>query len=371
VHTIADRVSHEVGDGGCALVVCNTVARAQAVFALLRPRFGADVVLLHARLVAAERAARTERVVDLLGPPGRGTARPCRLIVVATQVAEQSFDVDVDVLISDLAPIDLLLQRAGRLFRHRRPDRRREPTVIVSGLRVDDDGLPRWPGGSRAVYGDHLLLRSAALVLTAAAGAGWSIPAQVPALVAAGYSDEPVGPDTWREIAAQYWQEWLEREAGRTTRAADFLLAGPDQLGLPTLEGLHERATAALPTEERVAAVVRDGDESVEVILVRRDPSGGYLSLAGRRLGVTGEATVADDTLLEQVVGDTVRLPANPSLTTAAIRELTPLPGWRGDPWLRRARALVLDESLSATLGDHRLVYSDDAGLSHEQPGHR
>ncbi|WP_416210645.1 hypothetical protein [Frankia sp. Cas8] len=56
------------------------------------------------------------------GRPGRpdGAARPPRLVVVATQVAEQSFDVDVDLLVTDLAPIDLLLQRVGRLHRHDR-----------------------------------------------------------------------------------------------------------------------------------------------------------------------------------------------------------------------------------------------------------
>ncbi|WP_231861458.1 MULTISPECIES: CRISPR-associated helicase Cas3' [Frankia] len=370
VDAVADRVIREVGGGGCALVVCNTVARAQDVYAAIRPEFGQDVVLLHARLVAGERAARTETVVDLLGPPGRGTARPGRLVVVATQVAEQSFDVDVDLLVSDLAPIDLLLQRAGRLFRHRRPDRGREPKVIVCGLRVDAEGLPRWPGGSRAVYGDHLLLRSAALVLEAAAGAGWSVPAQVPELVTAGYGDEPLGPDAWSQSATRYRQEWADREADRTVRAADFLLSGPDKLGVKTLEGLHERATAVLTTEERVAAVVRDGDESVEVVLVRGDPAGGYRSLAGRSLGRHGEAAISDDTLLEQVFADTVRLPANKALTAVAIKELAPLPGWQGDPWLRRARALVLDDDLSTTLGGHRLSYSHETGLSHERLGH-
>uniref|UniRef100_UPI002AD3E96F CRISPR-associated helicase Cas3' n=1 Tax=Frankia sp. Cas4 TaxID=3073927 RepID=UPI002AD3E96F len=120
--TVAAAVAVEVGAGGCALVVCNTVARAQDVYSALRPVFGADVMLLHARFIAAERAVRTERVVDLLGRPGRpdGAARPPRLVVVATQVAEQSFDVDVDLLVTDLAPIDLLLQRVGRLHRHDR-----------------------------------------------------------------------------------------------------------------------------------------------------------------------------------------------------------------------------------------------------------
>lgn len=57
--------------------------------------------------------------------------------MVATQIAEQSFDVDADLLITDLAPMDLLLQRIGRMHRHDgviRPPGLREPTVIVTGF---------------------------------------------------------------------------------------------------------------------------------------------------------------------------------------------------------------------------------------------
>ncbi len=383
--TVATVVAAEVGaGGGCALVVCNTVARAQGVYRALRPVFGADVVLLHARLVAAERAARTERIVDLLGRPGRkgGAPRPQppqRLVVVATQVVEQSFDVDVDLLVSDLAPIDLLLQRVGRLHRHdrpvsARPPGLRRPRVVVSGLLLRAGEVPQWPGGSRAVYGDHLLLRSAALVTEAAAGtgAGWSVPADVPGLVAAGYGDEPLGPPEWAEAAARYRADWAARERLREVKAAEFLLSGESNLGWPTLAGLHEKSTASLDDEEKVAAVVRDGEESVEVVLVRRGPAGaGYLTLGGRPLGPNGDAAAHDDSLLEEVVGATVRLPANRDITAAARADLAPLPGWRHDPWLRRARALVLDDELSVALGRYRLAYDDGTGLSHERGGDR
>ncbi|WP_242423551.1 hypothetical protein [Frankia sp. EI5c] len=113
--------------------------------------------------------------------------------------------------------------------------------------------------------------------------------------------------------------------------------------------------------------MVRDGEESLEVILVRGNPSGGYLTLGGRPLGQSGEAAISDETLLEEVAGATIRLPANKEITAAARQDLMPLPGWDADPWLKRARALILDATLSVHLGGYHLVYDHSLGLTHER----
>ena len=360
-------------DGGCALVVRNTVTRAQRTYAAVKEVFGSDAVLLHARLAAGERADGTERVLELLGRPGRDDAppRPRRLVVVATQLAEQSFDVDVDLLITDLAPIDLLLQRIGRLHRHARPEserpsRVRRPRVIVTGMAPGGSGPPRFPRGSLYVYGEHLLLRTAALVTAAAAGRGWSVPVQVPELVDRGYgTDEELLPAGWRASANEALQKWDQERAVRQARAEQFLLAGVDRLGESTLKGLHERSIDELRDDDQVAAVVRDGEPSVEVVLVRRSVDG-FLTLGGRSLGPNGDVVATDETVLEEVTRASVRLPPRPELTKAALDELRPLPGWGSDPWLRRSRALELDDSWSARLGGHRLTYSTELGLLDE-----
>jgi len=376
---VAAAVTAEVSDGGRALVICNTVRRAQEVFDLVNEEFVSDVVLLHSRFTAATRAERSAQLVDQLGPPGRKGAatRPERLVVVATQVAEQSFDVDVDLLVSDLAPIDLLLQRVGRLHRHDRPgrdrpERLRQPRLLVSGLRLETDGTPSWPAGSATVYGDHPLLRAAALVLDAAAGPGWSIPARVPGLVADGYGEAPLGPPGWAEMAARYRREWRDTQATRAAKAENFLLAGVDALGEPTLAGLHTNSSALAPDDDQVAAAVRDGKESLEVVLVRRGPERGYQLLSGRPIGPEGAAVNGDDALLEELAGAMTRLPPLAAITAAARAELGPLPGWdRDDPWLRHARALVLDENLSVPLGRYVLTYDDDRGLRYQRQGER
>ncbi len=172
---VGDLLADELADGGTALVIRNSVARAQSVYEELRGRFGdAEVRLLHARFTVARRADLTQECLRLLGPrtprlPGG------RLILVATQLAEQSFDVDADLLVTDLAPVDLLLQRIGRLHRHEgtaRPDRLRTPRTFITGFQPREGREPAFAYASEMIYGRHLLLRTAAVL--PGAGKGWS-----------------------------------------------------------------------------------------------------------------------------------------------------------------------------------------------------
>ncbi|MWK34611.1 CRISPR-associated helicase Cas3' [Actinomadura sp. J1-007] len=350
--------------GGCALVIRNTVRRAQDTFDALRAEFGDEVRLLHGRLSAAHRADRTEECLQALGPPEpNGPGRPARRILVATQLAEQSFDVDADLLITDLVPMDLLLQRIGRTHRHsgvRRPGPVVEPRVIVTGFLPRDGAPPEFPGAAEAIYGRYLLMRTAAQVC-AAEGGCWSIPGQVPQLVADVYgSDRYSVPEDWAEAERQARADWEARQRARAESAEPFLLTRAGEHTRRTLEGLHRGGVSGSLSEEHHRAVVRDGDRSVEVVLVRRDDRG-YRALSGRSLGTHGEAS---RDVLDDLLGGTVRLPAK--LTQAAEADLGPLDGWRDHPWLRYSRALPLDASDAARLGDHVLRYDSLLGLVEE-----
>lgn len=358
---VVDCLKDRLADGGCVLVIRNTVARAQSTFEALRKEFGSDVRLLHGRLHAGHRADRTQEVLKLLGPPAEGPERPGRLIVVATQLAEQSFDVDADLLITDLAPMDLLLQRIGRLHRHdnvNRPDRLSRPTVVVTGLHLHDDQAPHVLRASEKIYGRYLLLRTAAEIERAAKAGGntWSIPRQVPELVARVYGTETVVPEAWTEAEEQARRDWEGRQAERREKAAQYLLTRAGEHGAPTLAGLHFGAHSRL-NEGQFEALVRDGERSAEVVLVRRGEDG-FRAATGRKLGPNGEVAAE---LVDDVLAGTVRLPA--SLTEAAEQALGPLAGWRDHPWLRYSLALELDEHGEAALGDVRLRYDDLLGL--------
>lgn len=358
-------VVHRLGDdletGGCALVIRNTVRRAQDTYRALRERFSEDVVLLHGRLAVGTRADRTERVLSRLGPPSRDVERPRRLIVVATQLAEQSFDVDVDLLVTDLAPIDLLLQRAGRLHRHdrdatERPVRLRTPRVVVTGASGLETATPKFPGGSEYVYSRYHLLRAAALVMQAVDAGGWSIPQDVPRLVGLGYGKGALVPQSWADEERKARDELDQKETKRKARAELHVLVARDEWSKPTLEGLHRLGQRASKSDDEMHAVVRDGKPTVEIVLLRRSQAG-YAALDGTRLGIHGEAGTDH---IQAVLAGTVRLPARLSASATA---LTTLPEWKDRPWLRFCRVVEIDAAGRGHLGDVPILYDDDLGL--------
>ncbi len=105
--------------GGAAVAwVRNTVDDAIAAADALRVRGVDPLLLFHARFAMADRLEIEAEVLRRFGRKSAGEARRC--VLVATQVVEQSLDIDFDLLCTDLAPADLLIQRAGRLWRHKR-----------------------------------------------------------------------------------------------------------------------------------------------------------------------------------------------------------------------------------------------------------
>lgn len=162
------RLQQAVDGGGCACWIRNTVADARDAAAQWAERLGSDRVhLFHSRFTVDDRERIEQDVLRRFGPASGPVERAGQLLI-ATQVVEQSLDLDFDTLVSDLAPIDLLLQRAGRLRRHRRdhagarspgPDQRGLPELLVYAPLPTHEPSPRWfesflPGAAK-VYPDH------------------------------------------------------------------------------------------------------------------------------------------------------------------------------------------------------------------------
>lgn len=163
--------------GARVLVVCNTVARANALFRLVETTLERDHPALltalfqldgqrcphHGRFSRADRERLDAAVTTQLG---KGSPDKPKLLI-GTQTLEQSLDIDADWLITDLAPMDVLIQRFGRLHRHmraHRPEGFRQPRVLLRiperelDTYLTSDGALRGPAGLGSVYADGRML---------------------------------------------------------------------------------------------------------------------------------------------------------------------------------------------------------------------
>ncbi len=195
---LADAAMEGLSGGGCGVAIVNTVQRAQALYSILKERVGDDVALLlfHARYPADERSERERLVLSKFGR-GEHVRRPTRALLVATQVVEQSLDIDFDFMITDLAPVDLLLQRAGRQHRHerQRPEAHAAPRLIVAGLqreRMPELKETAWG----YVYDPYVLYRTWAI---AGAEPVWRLPEDIDRLVQAVYANDPFAAEDREE----------------------------------------------------------------------------------------------------------------------------------------------------------------------------
>jgi CRISPR-associated endonuclease Cas3-HD len=362
---LAGLLRERLAGDGCALVIRNTVRRAQRTYRAMVRAFGVErVMLVHARFTVADRRRLDGKLLEWFGPRGdRPTGEP--FVVVATQVAEQSLDIDLDLLVSDLAPIDLLIQRLGRTHRHAqavpRPARVAEPWLIIAGLRrCGDEAVPEVPSGSVRVYGKHLLWRTAAVLAGAEVR---DIAREGPTLVDAVYGEAPLGPAVWQEALAEARVAFEAARQRREEAAKDCLLAPVEQItGHGHLGFLHvrEQGTAAEDDDPRMTSQVRDGDPSIEVLLLHRGEDGLTLPLPDGR-PVPIDSPPPDD-LLEALLEQAIRLPAE--LTHVAERECPAPAGWKEHPWLRRRRLLALPASGTARFtGRHAITYDAALGL--------
>ncbi|MFY1670224.1 CRISPR-associated helicase Cas3' [Plantactinospora sp. WMMB334] len=370
---LVELLRERLTDGGCALVIRNTVARVQETAATLRATLGPDtpVSVAHSRFMAIDRAAKDTWLRDTFGPPGAGT-RPHRHVVVASQVAEQSLDIDFDLLVTDLAPVDLVLQRIGRLHRHprdRRPARLATATCWITG--ADWTTAPPQPvAGSRRVYQPAALLRSAAVLLPHLdGGAPLRLPADIAPLTQTAYGDAPVGPPAWQPVMREAEAKQHEEIITKGLKADGFRLAGVGEPGAPLIGWLSGGVGDA---DDRVAqGHVRDTDsDSLEVLLLVRTPAGLILPpwIDGGGTPVpTG--SVPRRPLPRLVARCTLPLPRAMTAADeidevlAELERRVDLGAWQESPWLAGELVLDVDMDGCATVAGFDLHYDPDEGL--------
>ncbi len=151
--------------GHCVCWIRNTVNDARSAFNYIQQHYpDHPIQLFHARFAMGDRMKKENDVLHRFGVASDAALRRGQLLI-ATQVVEQSLDLDFDLMVSDLAPIDLLIQRAGRLCRHQRDaqgnrvetaDKRGLPKLIIHCPPWQDEPDADWlksaMPGTAAVY---------------------------------------------------------------------------------------------------------------------------------------------------------------------------------------------------------------------------
>ena len=401
VEALADLLADRLSDGGCAGVICDTVGRAQEAERALDARFGVEAVLLdHSRFIDIDRMENEKKLRETLGPQATiaNGERPRLLIVVGTQVLEQSLDIDFDLLVTDVAPVDLVLQRLGRTHRHHRgegegdrPASLRTAKCYVRGIASVGDEGPEFAKGLTRVYDKATLTESLAVLGLDAMDSKTSIelPHDIPRLVRTAYSDDVQNaiPDAWSEGYASQRAARDEKFVSKVQRAKTCLL-----VELPcaierkwSLVDLGERTEAVAEDsrdEDRGQRAVRDTQETVEVLLVRKGSDGGISLLPwiggkgverGEGLPTDFEPSREQSLLLAQCA---VRLPLSVcplSQIDACIKELENGCGvyvrcWQESPWLAGRLLLPMDEVdpgvFETELLGKRLRYTRREGFS-------
>lgn len=226
--------------GGAVLWICNTVDASQKYFnrlkVLVQDEF--PLGLLHSRFPYWRRDDLEKIWMERFGKKGETR---CGSILVSTQVVEQSVDLDADLLITELAPTDMLLQRLGRLWRHkreRRPAAAARICIIEETVGLDELGelspkkIKEGLGSKSFVYDPYILLRSLEV---------WrgrdeiTLPGEIRSVLEATYREREDEPASWQELlfeneaeslayrqkammSSNIWQAALDDREGVQTR---------------------------------------------------------------------------------------------------------------------------------------------------------
>jgi CRISPR-associated endonuclease/helicase Cas3 len=244
---LAAECASRAEQGQVVLWIRNTVAEAQRSFAAIKGAIcsgGPETALLHSRFPWFRRDALEEEWLVRLGKDGASRPRGC--VVVATQVVEQSVDIDADFLVTDLAPTDMLLQRLGRLWRHQRLERPNLKTGPEAWIHAPDCAQLDKPAGIKATlkglappYDAYVLLRSRK---------EWAgrktirLPSDIREILEATYSPWADEPAAWIRL-----REQLEKRKAKFVGKA---LGATNRWSLPALnddEGVQTRLNE-LPT---------------------------------------------------------------------------------------------------------------------------
>ncbi len=341
---IASCLAQELREGGCAVVICNTVRRAQEVFLAIEQAgflHSNEVQLLHSRFPYAWRQEIEQRVLHLFGKHGE---RPARSVLVATQIVEQSLDLDFDLMVTDPAPIDLILQRAGRLHRHLdrpRPEVLATPRLLLTTPALQDD-IPDF-GADEYVYDRYTLLAST-LVLEKLQEI--VLPDDTSQLIEAVYGERTWLSDLPSQTVETLTAALAEMQKKRTKETHQALMR---VVRMPNDEDLLNQPNEMLEEDapeihEAFQALTRLAEPGISVVCLHETPRGIALDPAGE-WPVDLDAPLTPETE-RQLLQQSVTIQHRP-IRIALAQQLPPA-NWAKSPLLRHHRLAVFSNGVCA-----------------------
>jgi CRISPR-associated endonuclease/helicase Cas3 len=329
-------------NGGAVLWICNTVDSAQKQYRrfveLAQKEF--PIGLLHSRFPFWRREELEATWMERFGKDGKTR---CGSILVSTQVVEQSVDLDADLLITELAPTDMLLQRLGRLWRHEREQRPvdaarfyiiKEEKSLEEFRSMEPKAIVDSLGGKAHVYDAFVLLRTLQL---------WEsypnvvIPLQIRDLIEATYKDRDDDPKSWEKL----FDDRFVRNSNERFKAA--MNSNYWQPQLPDEESVQTRLNE-MPT--------------VSVVLCR---------------SINKQLVVLVDDTSGELGGDTFRLPTAQAIHKNLVRipeycfdNIESCPAFANYLFVAQSIGIVAERGAVKVKGlknGIRLFYSDELGL--------
>jgi CRISPR-associated endonuclease/helicase Cas3 len=366
---LGQRLKDALAEGGCAAVICNTVNRAQQTYQELQSFFADEELdLFHARFLFKDRNQREKQALGDFGKKGelikfddgeeRTVHRPFRKVLVATQVIEQSLDLDFDLMVTDCAPVDLILQRSGRLHRHERtrPANLTEPMLWIRQPDSVEAGVPEFDRGAVAVYDAHVLLRS---WLALRAKSKINIPGEIETLIESVYGERDC-PETASEALRDRWQKTADDLRGELKRMeAEAVRVVVPEPNYP--DDIFDLGNKRLEEDEpemhkSLQALTRLTEPNVSVICLSPEQR--------QQFKLTKAPTVA---AARDLLGYSVTL-SNPRVVWTLLDQ-KPHSAWSKSALLRRYRLLELDETGCCAVGKYRLQVHPELGVTIKDSG--
>ena len=366
--SLANTILARTSDGGCVAVICNTVGRAQEAFRILsKKNEDAELLLFHARTPFVWRQKREEQVLKLFGKPeetgGKTTSRPHKAILVATQVVEQSLDLDFDAIYSDIAPIDLLIQRIGRTHRHDRSDRAAafpapECTVLIPVGIMEQETV-----SNAGVYDKYVVLKTWLAIRDLKKV---ELPGDIDPLVQLVYGDidPPRITNSEADILKAACSSFRTSQIEDKNKANIVLVSNPlhpEDIVYSHNMGLIEDENDP-DIHHNIRAATRLGEPGIQVVCLNKDENGACETVDGVRVSLEEKPNPEQ---LPAILNSSMSISAK--ALYGKLKEMKPVNAWYKIRQIRHHRALLFSGG-KCPLGDLSLNLDEIQGLTIRKP---